>query len=178
MILSENPVPTFPDHALIDILLESALFLELGNERNRLFGRARAELCDDIDQRTLDVLGHSLGVATDIDMGALGQPAPEVAADLAHAVLHIELLVAIAGPGKRQTGQQTRGLHGIEFVPIKEIAIAALMAKEQPVLARRAGGLAIEEEQGAGAVGNKISPLAASILTLSRPCPGPPSICV
>jgi len=46
------------------------------DKQHGLVGRARTELGDDIDQRTFDVLGHSLGVAADIDVRALGEPGP------------------------------------------------------------------------------------------------------
>jgi hypothetical protein len=38
----------------IDVLLEPAFLLEFSDEQNRLVGGARAELCDDIDQRAFD----------------------------------------------------------------------------------------------------------------------------
>src|ERR1700676_915498 len=78
----------------IDVLLEPALFLEFPDKADGLIGGARAELRDDINERALDILGHPLGVAADIDVRAVGQPRPQLAADFAHAVLHIEFLVA------------------------------------------------------------------------------------
>jgi hypothetical protein len=60
--------------ASIDVLLIAALLLEIGDEGDRLIGRAYAVLGDDLDQRALDVLGHALGIAADIDVGAVGDP--------------------------------------------------------------------------------------------------------
>src|SRR5712671_1796174 len=74
----------------VDVLLITALLLQLGHESDRLVGRACAVLRHDVDKRELDILGHVLGVAAHIEMRALGEPGPEVATDLAHAVLHVE----------------------------------------------------------------------------------------
>jgi hypothetical protein len=60
--------------ALVDVLLVAALPFQLRHERDRLIGRARAVLRHDVDQRALDVLRHSLGVAADIHMRAVGEP--------------------------------------------------------------------------------------------------------
>jgi hypothetical protein len=60
--------------ALVDVLLVAALPFQLRHERDRLIGRARTVLRHDVDQRALDVLRHSLGVAADIHMRAVGEP--------------------------------------------------------------------------------------------------------
>src|SRR5215472_1745025 len=73
------PCRVSPFAASIHVLLIAALLLELVHEGDRLVAGARTVLCDDVDQRALDVLGHALGVAADIDVGALGQPRPQVA---------------------------------------------------------------------------------------------------
>src|ERR1700676_651670 len=62
--------------ASIDVLLEPALLLEFPDKQHGLVGGPRAELRDDVDQRTFDVLRHPFGVAADIDIGAFGEPAP------------------------------------------------------------------------------------------------------
>src|ERR1700739_513745 len=102
---------------------------------------------DDVDQAAFNILAHPFGIAADINIGALGEPGPYFAADLAHAILHIEFLVAVPRPSQRQSRQQARSLQGIEFVAVEKIATAALMAEEQPVLAWRAGRLAVEQER-------------------------------
>src|SRR5580704_12396232 len=58
---------------LINVQLEPPLLLELPDEAHGLVGRPGAELGHDIDQRALHVLGHALGIAADIDMGAFGE---------------------------------------------------------------------------------------------------------
>src|SRR3981081_3907171 len=82
----------------VDVLLEPILFLEFRDKADGLVGRTCTELRDDIDQRAFDIFRHPLGVAADINVRAFGQPRPQFAADLAHAVLHIEFLVAVARP--------------------------------------------------------------------------------
>ena len=59
---------------LVDVLLVAALPFQLRHERDRLIGRARAVLRHDVDQRALDVLRHALGVAANVDVGAIGEP--------------------------------------------------------------------------------------------------------
>src|SRR5712691_5967901 len=141
----------------VDVLLVAALPLEVGDEGDRLVDRARAVLGDDVDQRALDVAGHALGVAADIDVGAVGEPGPEIAADLAHPILDVELLLGVARPGEREPGQRARGLHAGELVLVEEVVVAALMPEEQPVAAGRLAGHALVEkgaerrDAGAGA---------------------------
>ena len=100
----------------------------------------------DIDQRPLDILGHALGVAADIDMRALGEPAPQLRSDLAHTVLDVELLVAVARPGERQARQAARLAQRLEFILVEEVVLAALMAEEQPGAAARAERLPLLQE--------------------------------
>src|SRR4051812_46742923 len=100
----------------INVLLEAALLLEVGDKQHRFVGRPRAELPDDIDQRAFDIPGHPFCIATDIDAGAFGEPGPQFAADLAHTVLHIEFLISVARPRQRHPRQQAGGLHGVELV--------------------------------------------------------------
>src|SRR6516165_2120036 len=86
----------------IDVLLVATLSLEVGDEGDSLVGRSRAVRGDQIHQSALYVLAHGYGAA-DIDVGAVGDPRPQIAADLAHAILDIEFLFAIARPSERKT---------------------------------------------------------------------------
>src|SRR5262249_36440579 len=117
----------------IYVLLVAPGFFQIGDERNRLVGSARAVCGDDLDPRGLDVLGHAFGIAADIDVRAVGEPSPQLTADLAHAVLDVELPGAVARPGEREPGQRACGLHAGELVLVEEIAVATLVAEEQPV---------------------------------------------
>lgn len=58
----------------VDVLLEATRLLQFADEGDRLVRRSRAELRDDVDQRPLHILRHALGVATDVEMRAIGQP--------------------------------------------------------------------------------------------------------
>src|SRR5690242_9214868 len=68
-----SQMPGSPNNS-IHVLLEPALLLELRHKCDGFIGRAGTELGDDVDQRALDVLGHPLGVAADIEMRAFGKP--------------------------------------------------------------------------------------------------------
>src|SRR6266851_6380417 len=119
----------------IDVLLITAFFLQIADEYRSLFRAAHAVLGDDIDKSNLDVLGHALSVAADVDVRAVGEPRPQIAADFAHAVLHVDFLAPVARPGEREPGQNAGRLHALELVLIEEIEIRALMAEEQPIAA-------------------------------------------
>src|SRR5260370_36456987 len=106
--LSSAPLPTLHCAfmcASVHVLLIAAALLEIGDERNRLVGRAHPEGRHHVDEGALHVPRHVLGVAADIDVGAFREPRPQVAADLAHAVLHVELLLAVARPGEREASE-------------------------------------------------------------------------
>src|SRR5579863_3454905 len=131
---------------LINVGLVTAIDLQLAEEPHRLGRCAAAMLGDDVDERGLDVLGHAQRVAADIDVRAIIKPGPEVAANLAHAVLDVDLLVAVARPGKRQPREQPGRAHGHELIFVEEVVAAALMAEEQPVAPGRVDGLPLVQE--------------------------------
>ena len=90
----------------INVLLIAALLLQLGDEGRRLLpacARRAGRRCRPARARRPSPCA---GVAADIDVRAVGEPRPQIAADLAHAVLHVDLLVAVARPGERQPRQQ------------------------------------------------------------------------
>src|SRR6478736_6116010 len=128
---------------LVHILLIAALLLQVRDERDRLVGGAHAVLRHDVDQRALHVLRHALGVAADVDMRAVGKPGPQIAPDLAHAVLHVEFLLAVARPGERKPRQHALRFHAGELVLVEEVVSRALMSKEQPVAPAGLGGHAL-----------------------------------
>src|SRR5262245_20595400 len=76
--------------SLVNVLLVTAFALEIGDEGDRLVHAARAVLRHDVHQRDLHVLGHALGVAADVNVGAVGEPRPQIVSDLAHAILYVE----------------------------------------------------------------------------------------
>src|SRR6516225_6145925 len=81
--------------ASVYVELEPALLLEIGDEADGLVRGAGSKLRDDIDQRPLDILCHALGIAANIHVRAFGEPCPQLAPDLAHAVLNIEFLGSV-----------------------------------------------------------------------------------
>src|SRR5262249_29090650 len=119
----------------IDVLLVATLSLEVGDEGDSLVDRSRAVRGDQIHQGALHILAHGYGAA-DIDVRAVGEPSPQLAADLAHAVLDVELLGAVARPGEREPGQRACSLQAGELVLVEEIVITPLVAEEQPVAAQ------------------------------------------
>src|SRR5262249_53091501 len=64
-------------------------------------------------------------------------PSPQVAAFFAHAILDVKFTRTVARPGQRQSVEKTGRVHAQELVLVEEVAVAALMAEEQPVAARR-----------------------------------------
>src|SRR5262245_9713736 len=118
----------------IDVLLKAAGFLELADEMRRLVRAARAVLRDDIDERTFDVLGHALGVATDVNVRTFSDAGPQVASRLAHAILDVEFLATVARPSKIEARQNALRLHPLEFILVEEVVFGALVPEEQPVL--------------------------------------------
>src|SRR5215470_9535309 len=118
---------------------------EVGHVGDGLVGGTRAVLDDDVVQGAFHVLPHA-DCAANIEVCAVRQPSPDVVSDLTHAVLHVELALVVARPGKRQAGKHAGRLHAVELILIEEIAVMALMAEEQPVAARRLGSHALVQE--------------------------------
>src|SRR5262249_12285135 len=121
----------------IYVLLIAADLFQIGDESNGLIARARAVRGDDLDPGALHILGHALGVAADVDVGAFGEPRPELAAELAHAILDVELLTAVARPRQREPRQRAGSFHAAKLVFVEEVVVAALVAEEQPIATGR-----------------------------------------
>src|SRR5690348_15792122 len=65
-----------------------------------------AVVADDLAEGAVDVGGHALGVAADVDVGARFEPAVELAAVLADAVLDVDLPALVAAEGRVEAGQE------------------------------------------------------------------------
>src|SRR5215831_10534413 len=78
----------------VNVGLKPPALLQVAHEGDGLARTAAALLGDDVHQRPLDVLAHAHGAA-DVDMGAVGEPLPDFASDLAHAVLDVELCLVV-----------------------------------------------------------------------------------
>ena len=86
----------------------------------------------ELAQGRVHVPGHKPGIATDIHMRAVLQPAPQLGAVLQQAVLHIDLLRLVT----RERGAQAHmpaGLPGLHLFAVIEVAGGMLLTEEQPV---------------------------------------------
>ena len=86
----------------------------------------------DAAQGGIDVLGHPRGVAADVEVRAVLQPAPQVGGVFHHAVLHVDLAGLVARERGVQPGQRAVAQPGFEFGAVEEIVGAVLVAEEQP----------------------------------------------
>src|SRR5258708_40303179 len=80
-----------------------------------------------LHQRLFHIFGHARSVAADIEMCAGVKPSPKLFSLFAHSVLDIDLLGAIARPGRRQACEDARGEKMLEFFPVKKVCGFALM---------------------------------------------------
>src|SRR4029077_3419622 len=72
---------------------------------------------------------------------------PELAAELAHAILDVELFAAVARPRQREPRQRAGGFHAAKLVFVEEVVVAALMAEEQPIATGRFARHAVMEKR-------------------------------
>src|SRR5690606_29262412 len=100
----------------------------------------------DFVEGAVDVLGHALGVAADVEMGSTREPAPEFLVGFAHLVLHVDLGLAVAGPGEVEAVEETASLHREDLVTVEEVGGLVGIAEKEPVAALRPGRLALLEK--------------------------------
>src|SRR6202047_440010 len=134
-------------HSSVDVRLIPVLRPEVTHES---LGGGRVHLAmfgADLDERLVDIWCHAGGVATDIEMGALGEPRPKIGAILAHLVLHIDFLFRIARPGEGELGERARRLEPRQLVLIEKIGGAPPMAEEEPGRALGLGGHAFLQKR-------------------------------
>src|SRR5262249_34935363 len=105
-----------------------------------------AVLYGDLAQGGFDIPGHTLGIATHVAVRSLLQPAPQLAAGLAHAILDIDLVLPVTRPGRRQARKGTQGEKALKLLAVKEVGRLVLVTEEQPGLARRPLGRPLVEE--------------------------------
>ena len=84
-------------------------------------------------QGLVDILGHVAGIAADVQLRAFLQPAPQLGALFADAILHVDFLRLIAGKRQAELVEQAIALHALQFFAIVEIAGGVLLTEEQPV---------------------------------------------
>src|SRR5260370_9784001 len=100
----------------------------------------------DFQQRILDVLGHALGIAADVEMSGFVEPRPERGRVLAHAMLKVDLLRLVARESKVELLEHAAALPIDDLVFVEKIRGAFLLAEEQPVGPLGAARLALLEE--------------------------------
>src|SRR5690348_4915639 len=83
----------------------TALGEEVGEPGPGVVGGMAAVRHGDVDERGMDVPGHVVGVAADVQVRAFLQPGVELPALLAQAVLHVDLLRGVAREGEVEAVQ-------------------------------------------------------------------------
>src|SRR5262245_36796457 len=96
-------------------------------------------LCVDFLEHPIHIVCHPAGITTDIEVRALLQPRPYLRAFLLHAILHVDLVLLIPREGNVESRKRAIKQPGFDFVAIKKILFAALIAEEKPVLSACAG---------------------------------------
>jgi hypothetical protein len=105
---------------------------------------------DDVKERCFYILGHTGGVAADIEVGASLQPRVELFAVLLQAVLNVDFTGLVAGERGVQAGEYPVFVHSLELIFVEVVHGLALFAEEEPVIAFLTGGLAFFEEGAEG----------------------------
>ena len=86
-----------------------------------------------LKQGRMDILGHSFGIATHVEVGPTFEPLPKFRSLLLHSVLDVNLFRLISREGRRKLVQMTSFLGCGEFVAVKEVTLGMLIAKKEPV---------------------------------------------
>ncbi len=102
-----------------------------------------ALLLDDAVEGGIDVLGHAGSVSADVDAGTFLKPFPEVGGFFEHLVLHVDLVLLVAGEGQVEAGEVLVGDHGLEFIAVEEVGGGGALAEEEPVAASCGEGAAL-----------------------------------
>src|SRR5690606_18458885 len=109
-----------------------------------------AVLRNDVAQGGIDVFGHTAGVAADVKIGPFFQPAPDISAGFAHAILDINFLTLITGKGEAESGEMTLAHLCFQLVAIIKITGLMLLTEEQPVFTGVAACAALLQETAEG----------------------------
>src|SRR5690349_20710236 len=76
-----------------------------------------------------------IGIAADVNMGALFQPGIDFLSLLAEAILHIDLLGLVAGESHVEAGQHTLLQPVLPLGLVEEVVPEVALAEEQPAAA-------------------------------------------
>src|ERR1019366_6096152 len=127
----------------IDVALVALLFLQLFHKFGRSRGGHAALLRNDVEQGGVHILGHALGVATDIEISAALDPGPELGRILPHPVLHVKLEQLIPREGGVDPRHFSLREPASPFLLVEIIRRAVLIAEEHPIAPGRAAGDAV-----------------------------------
>src|SRR5262249_32185505 len=120
---------------LIHIALITLMVLELLNVFVGLIGTLATLLLYDFAQHRIDIFCHSLRVAADKKVGALGvEPFPNLRGIVLHPVLDVNFLSLIPRPRAIEPREKPVLLKGLEFFAVSKIASLMLRSEEEPVL--------------------------------------------
>src|SRR5215467_3146142 len=97
-------------------------------------------------QRRAHVLGHRLGVAAHIEIGAVVEPFDQVAATVPQTVLHVDLLGRVARERHVHAGERAVLERVLPLELVEEVVRVVAVAEEQPGPAGGAHGAALLHE--------------------------------
>ena len=104
-----------------------------------VFGRGflatPAVVHDDVEQCAVHIRRHALGIAADVEMGTVLEPAEEFAALFAQAILDVNPLGGIPREGDVEPLQPTLLQRVQPFGLVKEVALAVAATEHEPVAA-------------------------------------------
>src|SRR5712671_3083960 len=134
------------DGSLVHVLQIAPSALERADRLLGDLGSDRLHVGIGLDQRAAHVLGHLLGVAADIEIGAVLEPLDQLAAAIPQAVLDVDLLRRVAREGDVHAGQRPV-LQGIlPFELVEEVVGVVAVAEEQPGFSGGARAAALLDE--------------------------------
>src|SRR5262249_14193705 len=120
---------------LIYIYLIAVILFQLGDIARGVFRSAFTVLGNDVYQSAFNVFRHAQSIAAYIYVCATLEPGPKIASVVAHAMLDIDFLVAVARPGQGQPGKMARLAHRLELFFVEKVVVAPLVAEIEPVRA-------------------------------------------
>ena len=106
-----------------------------------------AVFLDQGEQFLFDIDGHILGVAADVKVSTAFEPVPDFFGVVANLVLDVDLLVAVAGPGEINPGENSLLLHGVELIFVEIVRGFVRIAEKEPVATLGLGDLAFFEKR-------------------------------
>ena len=88
-----------------------------------------------LDEGTVNVLGHVLLIAADVEVRTALKPLPYLSAVFLEPVLNVDFLFLVSGPCCSEPPKVAFVNPSFNFVLVVELGFLGLVTKEQPVLA-------------------------------------------